>query len=78
MQALHSRRKPTWMRQPKPWCLGGGRQLPGDDAETQKGRNNPHTGHWDQHLRDKAQKRTPPPEPSNLLKGVSNNQVGAK
>ena len=74
------------MRQPKPWCPGGGRQLPRDDAETQKGRDNPHTGHWDQHLRDKSQKdsekgllgKTPPPEPSNLLKGVSNNQVGAK
>lgn len=49
------------MRQPKPRCLGG--QLPGGDAETQKGREDPHTSYWDQHLRDKTErKRTPPPE----------------
>lgn len=50
-----TRRKHTWVRQPKPRCLSGGRQLQGDDAETQKGRDDPHTGHWDQHLRGKTE-----------------------
>lgn len=44
------------MRQPKPRCLGGGRQLQGGDAEPQKGRDGPHTGHWDQHLRGKTER----------------------
>ena len=47
--------RPTWVRQPDPWRLGGGRQLRGVDTQTQKGRDDPHTGHWHQHLRGKTE-----------------------